>query len=240
MNKTFGNIGIVISLILVGTSGASANTSTLGLNVPQLGTAKTYAVLTATRIENNGYTNTASTTQGNDLGISTSFDLSNWDDRDIVGRTNFNNEAARTAQDDLTKAYVKASTLKATVIDSHLGGKTLKPGVYVSKTGLFWITGTLTLDTMGNPNARFVFRTVDSMRTSARSKVVIKGGKPACNVYWRIPGIATLGQDSTMVGHVMSNTYIILQRNVKLYGQVLVRKGGAFLYDSYIKNQVCR
>ena len=93
---------------------------------------------------------------------------------------------------------------------------------------------------MGNPNARFVFRTVDSMRTSARSKVVIKDGRLACQVYWRIPGIVTLGQDSTMVGHVMSNTYIILQRNVKLYGQVLVRKGGAFLYDSYIKNQVCR
>ena len=240
MKKTFGNIGIVIALALAGTSVASADTSTLGLNVPQLGTAKTYAVLTATRIENNGFTNTASTTQGNDLGISTSNDISNWDERDIVGWTHFNDAAARTAQDDLSKAYVKASVLKATAISSQLGGRTLKPGVYVSKTGQFWITGTLTLDTMGNPNARFVFRTVDSMRTSARSKVVVKGGRLACQVYWRIPGIATLGQDSTMVGHVMSNTYIILQRNVKLYGQVLVRKGGAFLYDSYIKNQVCR
>jgi len=219
---------------------ASANTSTLGLNVPQLGLAKTYAVLTATRIENNGYTDTASTNAGNDLGISQSFDLINWDDRNIVGWTHFNDDAARAAQDDLTKAYVKASVLKATVIDSHLGGKTLKPGVYVSKTGLFWITGTLTLDTLGNPNARFVFRTVDSMRTSANSKVVIKGNKPACQVYWRIPGIATLGQGSTMYGHVMSNAYIILQRDVKLYGQILVRKGGTFLYDSYIKNQVCR
>lgn len=226
--------------MLAGGSIASADTSTVGLNVPQLGTAKTYAVLTATRIENNGYTNTASTTAGNDLGISTSNDISNWDQEDIVGSTHFNDDVARAAQDDLTKAYVKASVLKATVIDSHLGGKTLKPGVYVSKTGLFWITGTLTLDTLGNPNARFVFRTVDSMRTSANSKVVIKGGKLACNVFWRIPGIATLGQGSTMYGHVMSNSYIILQRDVKLYGQILVRKGGTFLYDSYIKNQVCR
>ena len=240
MRRQIGTIAVIASMMIAGGSLASADTATLGLNVPQLGLAKTYAVLTATRIENNGYTDTASTNAGNDLGISESFDLSNWDDRDIVGRTNFNNDAARAAQADLTKAYVKASVLKATVIDSHLGGKTVKPGVYVSKTGLFWITGTLTLDTLGNPNARFVFRTVDSMRTSARSKVVIKGGKQACNVFWRIPGIATLGQGSTMYGHVMSNAYVILQREVKLYGQILVRKGGTFLYDSYIKNQVCR
>ena len=235
-----GTIAIVLSIALAGGSVASADTATPSLNVPQLGTAKTYAVLTATRIENNGYTNTASTTAGNDLGISTTNDISNWDQEDIVGSTHFNDDIARAAQADLTKAYVKASVLKATAIDSHLGGKTLKPGVYVSKTGLFWITGTLTLDTLGNPNARFVFRTVDSMRTSANSKVVIKGGKLACNVFWRIPGIATLGQGSTMYGHVMSNSYIILQRDVKLYGQILVRKGGTFLYDSYIKNQVCR
>jgi hypothetical protein len=240
MRRQIGTIAVIASIMLAGGSIASADTSTVGLNVPQLGTAKTYAVLTATRIENNGYTNTASTTAGNDLGISTSNDISNWDQEDIVGSTHFNDDAAIAAQDDLTKAYVKASVLKATVIDSHLGGKTLKPGVYVSKTGLFWITGTLTLDTLGNPNARFVFRTVDSMRTSANSKVVIKGGKLACNVFWRIPGIATLGQGSTMYGHVMSNSYIILQRDVKLYGQILVRKGGTFLYDSYIKNQVCR
>lgn len=240
MRRQIGTIAVIASIMLAGGSIASADTSTVGLNVPQLGTAKTYAVLTATRIENNGYTNTASTTAGNDLGISTTNDISNWDQEDIVGSTHFNDDVARAAQDDLTKAYVKASVLKATVIDSHLGGKTLKPGVYVSKTGLFWITGTLTLDTLGNPNARFVFRTVDSMRTSANSKVVIKGGKLACNVFWRIPGIATLGQGSTMYGHVMSNSYIILQRDVKLYGQILVRKGGAFLYDSYIKNQVCR
>lgn len=240
MRRQIGTIAVIASIMLAGGSMALADTSTVGLNVPQLGTAKTYAVLTATRIENNGYTNTASTNAGNDLGISTSTDISNWDERDIVGWTHFNDDAARAAQDDLTEAYVKASVLKAAVIDSHLGGKTLKPGVYVSKTGLFWITGTLTLDTLGNPNARFVFRTVDSMRTSANSKVVIKGGKQACNVFWRIPGIATLGQGSTMYGHVMSNSYIILQRDVKLYGQILVRKGGTFLYDSYIKNQVCR
>ena len=219
---------------------ALADTSTLGLNVPQLGTAKTYAVLTATRIENNGYTDTASTTQGNDLGISQSFDLINWDDRDIVGWTHFNDAAARKAQDDLTKAYIKASVLPAKEIDSHLGGKTIKPGVYVSKTGLFWITGTLTLDTLGDPNARFVFRTTGSISTSPNSKVVIKGGGRACNVFWRIPGMVTLGQGSTIYGHVMSNTYINSHPDVKVHGQLLVRKGGLSVTNNYIRNQVCR
>ena len=240
MKKILGNVGLVISLALVGTSVASADTSTLGLNVPQLGTAKTFEVLAATRIEVFGGVDSQSTNRGNDIGISTSFDMTGWDDRTIIGWTHFNDDAARAAQDDLTKAYVKASVLPAKVIDSHLGGKTLKPGVYISKTGLFWITGTLTLDTLGNPNARFIFRTTGSMSTSPNSKVVIKGNKPACQVYWRVPGMLTLGHDSTMYGHVMSNTYINSHKNVQLNGQFLIRKGGISMDSNKIKNQVCR
>jgi len=240
MRRTLGTLGLIATIALTGGSIASADTALRGLNVPELGTAKTYEVSVATRIEVFGGVDSASTNQGNDIGISTSFDMTGWDDRSIVGWTHFNDAAARKAQDDLTKAYVKASVLPAKVINSHLGGRTLKPGVYVSKTGLFWLTGKLTLDTLGDPNARFVFRTTGSIRTSANSQVVIKDGKPACNVFWRIPGMVTLGEGSTMYGHVMTNTYINAYRNVRLYGQYLVRKGGISMNDAYIKNQVCR
>ncbi len=249
MNKFLAAGGILVSIALTGTSALAAQAAladappvkaaTVGLNVPQLGTAKTYAILAETLIENIGYTDTASTTRGNDLGISTSTRLIGWDDRNIVGWYNFNNEAARTAQADLAKAYVKASVLPATTINSQLGGRTLKPGVYVSRTGQFWITGTLTLDTLGNPNARFVFRTTGSMRTSRYSKVVIKGNKLACNVFWRIPGILTLQNDSTIYGHVMSNTFINSWKNVHVDGQLLARHGGVVVNDAVINNRVC-
>ena len=150
MRRTLGTLSVIASLTLTGSAVASADTAMTGLNVPQLGTAKTYAILTSTRIEVIGGLNTDSNNQGNDIGISTSFDLIGWDDHSIVGWTHFNDAAARKAQDDLTKTYIKASVLPAKVIDSHLGGKTIRPGVYVSKTGLFWITGTLTLDTLGS------------------------------------------------------------------------------------------
>ena len=240
MRRTLGTLAVIASLTLTGSAVASADTAMTGLNVPQLGTAKTYAILTSTRIEVIGGLNTDSNNQGNDIGISTSFDLIGWDDHSIVGWTHFNDAAARKAQDDLTKTYIKASVLPAKVIDSHLGGKTIKPGVYVSKTGLFWITGTLTLDTLGDPSARFVFRTTGSISTSPNSKVVIKGGGRACNVFWRIPGMVTLGQGSTIYGHVMSNTYINSHPDVKVHGQLLVRKGGVSVTNNYIRNQVCR
>ncbi|MEY4000857.1 MAG: hypothetical protein RLZZ626_1212, partial [Actinomycetota bacterium] len=110
MNKFLAAGGILVSIALANTGSLAgpATAATVGLNVPQLGTAKTYAILAETLIENIGYTDTASTTGGNDLGISTSTRLIGWDDRNIVGRFAFNNDVARTAQADLTKAYVKA------------------------------------------------------------------------------------------------------------------------------------
>jgi hypothetical protein len=250
MKKFLAAGGILVSIALAGTNLSAAQAAladappvkakTIGLNVPQLGTAKTYAILAESLIENFGYTDTASKTGGNDLGISTTTRLIGWDDRNIVGWYNFNNEAARKAQDDLTKAYVKASVLPATTINSQLGGRTLKPGVYVSRTGQFWITGTLTLDTLGNPNARFVFRVNDSLRTSRHSRVVIKGGKVACNVFWRVPGIVTLQNDSIIYGHVMSNTFINTWKNVRVSGQLLARHGGVTVNDAVIDNHVCR
>ena len=241
MNKFLAAGGILVSIALANTGSLAgpATAATVGLNVPKLGTAKTYAILAETLIENIGYTDTASTTGGNDLGISTSTRLIGWDDRNIVGRFAFNNDVARAAQADLTKAYVKASVLPATTVNSQLGGRTLKPGVYVSRTGQFWITGTLTLDTLGNPDARFVFRTTGSMRTSRHSKVVIKGNKLACNVFWRIPGILTLQNDSTIYGHVMSNTFINSWKNVHVDGQLLARHGGVVVNDAVINNRVC-
>jgi hypothetical protein len=67
---------------------------------------------------------------------------------------------------------------------------TLVPGVYcfASSAGL---TGTLTLDALGNPNAVWVFQVVSTLITEAGSRVMIINGGQQCNVYWQVGSSAS-------------------------------------------------
>jgi hypothetical protein len=68
-------------------------------------------------------------------------------------------------------------------------GTTLKAGVYASPT--LRLTGTLTLDAEGNPNAVFIFQAGSTLITAPNSWVVPTNGASACNVYWQIGSSAT-------------------------------------------------
>ena len=58
----------------------------------------------------------------------------------------------------IEKPYNVAAGQSATVIPTELAGQTLTPGVYTSAPGTFGMTGTLTLNGGGDPDA--VARTV--------------------------------------------------------------------------------
>ena len=74
-----------------------------------------------------------------------------------------------------------------------LGGLTLMPGVYTFSSSA-QLTGTLTLDAQGNPDAVFIFQIGSTLTTASNSSVVvINGGRTVCNVYWQVGSSATLG-----------------------------------------------
>lgn len=65
--------------------------------------------------------------------------------------------AVANAKSALVTAYDDAAgRIPATTVSADLGGQTLVPGVYNSATAL-GLTGTLTLDAEGDPNAVFIF-----------------------------------------------------------------------------------
>ena len=71
------------------------------------------------------------------------------------------------AKVDLVTAYNDAAAAgPATTVAAELGGTTLTPGVYDSADGTFEITGTLTLDAQGDPNAVFIFQTATTLTTA--------------------------------------------------------------------------
>ena len=76
-----------------------------------------------------------------------------------VGGTNHAADAVtQQAKLDLVTAYDTAAGAGSTsTIAADLGGRTLVPGVYTSASSI-GLTGVLTLDARGNPNASFVFQ----------------------------------------------------------------------------------
>jgi hypothetical protein len=107
----------------------------------------------------------------------------------------------------------------------QLAGRTLPPGVYRSTSGTYGIgisvPGNLTLDAGGDANAVWVFQTAAGTGTltvgltgpatpATPIQVLLVNGAQAKNVYWYVPGGATIGTGSSMVGTLLANRSITI------------------------------
>jgi hypothetical protein len=118
-----------------------------------------------------------------------------------------------------------------------LGGRTLRAGVYKAASSMA-LTGALTLDAAGNPDAVFVFQ-LSALTTASASSVVLLGGAQACNVYWQIASSATLGTTSTFRGNILALTSISLTTGATVEGRVLARNGAVTLDTNTITRPSC-
>jgi hypothetical protein len=147
----------------------------------------------------------------------------------ITGVQHLADAVAAQAQIDLTTAYNTLAALPcppANLISANLGGTTKGAGVYCSATGI-GVTGTLTLDGGGDPNATFVFQAGTSLTTAGN--VVLINGAQAKNVYWQVGSSATIGTASQWQGNILALTSITLVDNATLIGRALARNGAVSL-----------
>jgi hypothetical protein len=143
----------------------------------------------------------------------------------ITGVQHLNDGIAVQGQIDLTDAYNTLAGLPcppANAIVANLGGTTKTPGVYCTASGIS-VTGTLTLDGNGDPNAYFVFQAGTSLTTAGN--IVLINGAQAKNVYWQVGSSATLGTASQWQGNILALTSISLLDNATLFGRALARNG---------------
>src|SRR5438132_10006300 len=111
-----------------------------------------------------------------------------------IGKNYVGDEVTQAANTDLMTAYHEAAgRTTVTTVPTELGGTTLVPGVYSSAAGTFGITGTVTLNGQGDPNAVFVFQTASTLITATGSTVSLIGSAQSCNVFWQVGSSATLG-----------------------------------------------
>lgn len=147
----------------------------------------------------------------------------------ITGTQQLGNAAALAAQNAMTAAYNTGAGLACppgNAIVANLGGTTKPAGVYCTASGIS-VTGTLTLDGGGDPNATFVFQAGTSLTTAGN--IVLINGAQAKNVYWIVGSSATLGTASQWQGTIIALTSITMVDNATLFGRALARNGSVTL-----------
>jgi hypothetical protein len=209
--------------VLIGVVGApSADAATAGIS---LGTAANFAVLAGSTV-----TNTGPTTIDSDLGLSPGTSVTGFPPGQVNGAIHTADSVALQAKSDLDAAYADAAGRPATaVVPVELGGTTKTPGVYESPAGTFGITGTLTLDAQGDPNAVFIFKAASTLITASASSVTLVNGARSANVFWKVGSSATLGTYSILRGTVMAYASITVTTGVTVDGRALARTAAVTL-----------
>lgn len=193
-----------------------------------LGTAQNFAVLAATAV-----TNTGSTVVNGNVGLSPGSSITGFPPGVVVGGSlHINDGQAVLAKTDLVNAYNSASALPcdATIV-ADLGGQTLAPGVYCAPATAA-VTGVLTLNYQGNPNAVFVFKVGSALTAASGSSVVaINTGGVTCrsNVNWIVGSSATLGTLSEFAGNILATASVTLNTGAQLAGRALAINGATTL-----------
>jgi Ice-binding-like len=224
----------VLLTALVTAFAVSAAPASAAQPAVSLGTANAFALMAGSAI-----TNTGPSTINGDLGLSPGTAVSGFPPATLNGTAHVTDAVASIAQNDLTTAYNDAAGRgPATAVPADLGGLTVTSGVYENATAL-GLTGSLTLDAQGNPNAVFIFKAGSSLTTASASSVNMVNGAQACNVFWKVGSSATLGTTSTMIGSIMALTSVSLNNAVTVNGRVLARNGAVTLINDTISRVPC-
>jgi hypothetical protein len=203
-----------------------------------LGTTQPFVVLSGA-----GVTNTGPSVLNGDLGVSPGTSLTGFSAPATVnGATHANDAVAAQAQADLTNSYNVAAGQPVppgnVLTGTNLGGRTLSPGAYGFSSSAE-LTGQLTLDAHGDPNAQFVFVIGSTLTTASASSVILTNGASPCNVFWKVGSSATFGTTTAFEGNVFALTSISVNNGVTVLGRLLARNGAVTLINDVLTAPGC-
>lgn len=200
-----------------------------------LGTAAPYSVLAGSTV-----TNTGPTSLSGELGVSPGTAITGFPPGVAGGATHAGDASSASAQSSLTTAYLDAAGRAPTgsTLGSALAGGTFLAGVYNASSSLD-VSGAVTLDGEGDPNAVFIFQVGASLTTASSTSIVLTGNAQACNVFWQVGASATLGTTTTFAGTVLAQTSISVGTGTTVAGRALARDGAVTLDDNVFTDPAC-
>jgi Ice-binding-like len=198
---------------------------------PPLGAADPFGVLGASTV-----TNTGPTVITGDMGVSpgascTGFPAPCTGGPGIVtGTIHVANATSLAAQNSIVTAYNALTSQPCDVIltGTDLGGLTLTPGTYCFATSA-QLTGTLTLDGLGNAGSVWVFKIGSTLTTASNSRVAFINGGQSCGTFWQVGSSATLGTTTSFAGNVLALASITLNTGADNAGGLFARTGAVTL-----------
>jgi autotransporter-associated beta strand protein len=139
----------------------------------------------------------------------------------VAGSIHIGDALANQAHADASTAYeqVAGEPLTTDLSGTNLSGLTLTPGVYHFATTAA-LTGTLTLNTQGDPNAAFHFQIGTTLTTDPNSVISLLNGNTV-NIFWQIGTSATIGVNSTFYGNILADQSITVNSGATINGRAM-------------------
>ena len=107
----------------------------------------------------------------------------------------------------------------------NFGNETISPGKY-SVGSTLEISGSLTLDAGGDPNALFIFKANGDLNMVAGTTIILKNGALPENVFWVAEGAIGIGANTVAKGILISHGYAVAVGNAStLDGKMLTNTG---------------
>jgi hypothetical protein len=126
---------------------------------------------------------------------------------------------------DVVYDEIMAVVLPVYAIPAPFANVTLTPGIYDSPAAVA-ISGTITLDGQNSANPVFIVKSNAAFNTSASTKVILKNGATAANVFWVAKDAIGLGASTKLKGTLFSKTAAIaIGANCDIEGRLFTRAG---------------
>ncbi len=203
--------------------------------VVELGAAQSFAVLAGA-----GITITGPTTITGDIGTYPTPSITGSGSLTLNGVNHADDAVTQLAKLNLVTAYNDAAgrTNPTVVAGGVLGGLTLVPGLYKndSSPDSLGLTGMLTLDAQGDPNAVWIFQVGSTLIAESGSSVVLANGAQARNVFWQVGSSASLRTGANFSGTIIAMTAITLETSAILHGRALARNAAVTLDSNTLDN----
>ncbi len=211
---------------------------TQGVAAPLLGSdlASFAALASATA------TNTGATTIKGNVGVSPGSALTGTGSISITGSYyTASDPVAASAHNQLGTAITELGSVgTGTLEPADLAGLTLVPGIYTVPAGTSNLTGTLTLNGLGNSNAAWVFLMPSTLITSPGSTVNVINTGAGAGIYWDVGSSATLSIGSTFQGNILALASITLDHAATIgCGRALAETGAVTMDTNSINATDC-